>query len=194
MDYAAVAGAGGHAQLGILLDQEDVLRARRDGVGYGGSDDAAADDQDVGLIHGNEGEDLTTESAKSTGKRRDLGWNGGFVEMGGTIDEPGLGAVVDGVVGAAILYVGVAPEGGGAVYAVFVQSVEEDVEGGQLLFVVVIVAGYAGQSFQAGVGGRHAFAHHFHNGVAAANFDVFFAFAGGTGCADFVVYVAACAD
>jgi len=44
VDYAAVAGAGGHAELGILLDEEDILGALGDGVGDGGADYAAADD------------------------------------------------------------------------------------------------------------------------------------------------------
>jgi hypothetical protein len=44
VDYAAVASAGGHAELGILLDQEDVLGALGDSVSYGRADYAAADD------------------------------------------------------------------------------------------------------------------------------------------------------
>src|SRR6266849_1619991 len=90
--------------------------------------------------------------------------------------------------------VGVLPKRAGAVRAVLVQRVGEDVEGGELLFVVVVVAGDAGHGFEAGVGGRHAFAHHFDDGVAAGDFDVFFAFAGGAGGADFVVDAAAGAD
>src|SRR4029077_3721707 len=92
------------------------------------------------------------------------------------------------------LVVGVLPERDGAVCAIFVQRVEEDVEGGEFLFVVVVVAGDAGHRFEASVGGRHALAHHFDDGVTAANFDVFFAFAGGAGGADFVIDIAARAD
>src|SRR5712664_3442573 len=92
------------------------------------------------------------------------------------------------------LVVGVLPKRGGAVHAVFVQRVKENVEGGEFLFVVVVVAGDAGEGFVAGVGGRHAFAHHFDDGVAAGHFDVFFAFAGGAGGAVFVVDAAAGAD
>src|SRR5712664_2407798 len=92
------------------------------------------------------------------------------------------------------LVVGVLPKRGGAVHAVFVQRVKENVEGGEFLFVVVVVAGDAGHGFEAGVSGRHAFAHHFDDGVAAGDFDVFFAFAGGAGSADFVVDAAAGAD
>src|SRR5229473_3444666 len=90
--------------------------------------------------------------------------------------------------------VGVLPKRGGAVRAVFVQRVEKDVEGGELLFVVVVVVRDAGHGFEAGVGGRHAFAHHFDDGVAAGDFDVFFAFPCGAGGADFVIDAAARAD
>src|SRR4029077_15604087 len=48
MDDATVARAGGHTELGILLDEKDVLGAMGDGVGYGPADYAAADDWDVG--------------------------------------------------------------------------------------------------------------------------------------------------
>ena len=44
------------------------------------------------------------------------------------------------------------------------------------------------QSFKTGVGGRHALAHHFDDGMAAGNFNVFFAAAGGACRADVVVY------
>src|SRR6266851_5244959 len=67
---AAVARAGDHAELGILLDEENVAGALGDGVGDGAADYAAADDEDVGLVHGSEEEDLTTEFAESTEKTR----------------------------------------------------------------------------------------------------------------------------
>src|SRR5260370_32442513 len=92
------------------------------------------------------------------------------------------------------LVVRVLPKRSGAVDTVFAQRVKKDVEGGELLFVVVVVAGDAGHGFEAGVGGRHAFAHHFNDRVAAGDFDVFFAFAGGASSADFVIDAAARAD
>ena len=70
VDYAAVASAGGHAELGILLDEEDVAGALGDGVGDGAADYATANDENVGLVHGSEEEDLTTECAESTEKTR----------------------------------------------------------------------------------------------------------------------------
>src|SRR6266852_7660373 len=92
------------------------------------------------------------------------------------------------------LVVRVLPKRGGAVHAVFVERVKKDVEGGEFLLVVVVVVRDAGHGFEAGVGGRHAFAHHFDDGVAAGDFDVFFAFPCGAGGADFVIDAAARAD
>src|SRR6202521_5296718 len=139
-------------------------------------------------LHGDGGNGPTKE------RRETLVADGGFVEIGDAIDEVRFRPVVNGVGRAATLVVRVLPKRGGAVDAVFVERVKKDVEGGELLFVVVVVACDAGHSFEAGIGGRHALAHHFDDGVAAGDLDVFFAFAGGAGGADFVIDAAAGAD
>src|SRR5262245_56536238 len=51
MDHAAIAGTGGHAEFGILFDEEDVLPAMGEGFGDGAADDTAADDESVDLVH-----------------------------------------------------------------------------------------------------------------------------------------------
>jgi hypothetical protein len=73
--------------------------------------------------------------------------------------------------------------------AVLVQGIKIDVEGAELLFVIVVIARDAMQRFQARIGGRHTFAHHLDDGVAARNLDVFFALTGGTGAAHVAVYI-----
>ncbi len=52
MDHAAVARAGGHAGTRKGFDEEDVVPAEREFPGDGAADDSAADDEDVGLVHG----------------------------------------------------------------------------------------------------------------------------------------------
>ncbi len=54
MNHTAVARAGGHAELRILLDEENVIGVLGDGVGDGATDYAAADDENVGLVHRSE--------------------------------------------------------------------------------------------------------------------------------------------
>jgi len=51
VDDAAVARAGGHANAGHLLEDEDVGRARRQLGGNGAADNPASDDDDVGSFH-----------------------------------------------------------------------------------------------------------------------------------------------
>ena len=52
MHHAAIARAGGHAQLGHLLEQKDVLGARGDLAGQRAAHHSSADDDYVGSIHG----------------------------------------------------------------------------------------------------------------------------------------------
>src|SRR5258707_5988331 len=117
-----------------------------------------------------------------------------FVKIRSALDKLRFRAVVHGVHGVLAWLISIAPERGGAVLAVFIQRIEVDVEGGQLLFVVVVIARHAGHGFEAGVLRRHPFAHHFNNGVAAADFDVFFTFARRAGGAYFVIDVTAGTD
>ncbi len=49
--HAAVARTGGHPQLGKLLDKKNVLPTFGDGARDGAANDAAADDQNVRLVH-----------------------------------------------------------------------------------------------------------------------------------------------
>jgi hypothetical protein len=49
--HPAVARAGSHSQLGKFLDKEYILPALRYGVGDSAANHAAADDQNVGLVH-----------------------------------------------------------------------------------------------------------------------------------------------
>jgi hypothetical protein len=65
MNYAAVARAGGHAELGILFDKENIVRALRNGVRNGAADYPAADYKNVGLVHELH-KDLTIDFAEST--------------------------------------------------------------------------------------------------------------------------------
>ena len=51
MNDAAVARAGGHAEFGNLFDKEDVLPAAGKRFGDGTADYAAANDQNVDLVH-----------------------------------------------------------------------------------------------------------------------------------------------
>src|SRR5262249_35422326 len=51
VNHAAVAGAGGHAELGELLDEKDVLPASRNRVSDRAANHAAANDQNIGLVH-----------------------------------------------------------------------------------------------------------------------------------------------
>jgi len=51
MDDATVASAGTHAEAGILLQQKNVRPMPRKFHGYSAADYAAADDQNVGLVH-----------------------------------------------------------------------------------------------------------------------------------------------
>jgi hypothetical protein len=52
MNDAAVARTGRHAELGILLDEENVLPPRGNSSRDGAPDDASPDNQNVGLVHG----------------------------------------------------------------------------------------------------------------------------------------------
>jgi hypothetical protein len=51
VDDAAVARAGRHAELGILLDEKDVLPTAGESFGDGATDYAAANNQNVDLVH-----------------------------------------------------------------------------------------------------------------------------------------------
>src|SRR5208282_5124391 len=51
VDDAAIARAGGHPELGILLDEKDVLPAAGEGIGEAATDYAAANNQNVDLVH-----------------------------------------------------------------------------------------------------------------------------------------------
>ena len=74
----------------------------------------------------------------------------GFVEERDAGGEPRLRAVMDGVLRGALV-IEIAPKGSCAVDAVFIQCVEENVEGFQFLFVVFIVVSYAVQRFEASI-------------------------------------------
>jgi hypothetical protein len=52
MDYTAIPAAGGHAELGILLDQENIPPAARERFRNRAADNAPSDDETVDLIHG----------------------------------------------------------------------------------------------------------------------------------------------
>src|SRR5579885_860751 len=52
VNYSGVARARGHAGPGILLGQKDIGIARGGGVSDRAADNAAADDEDVGSLHG----------------------------------------------------------------------------------------------------------------------------------------------
>src|SRR5579871_1455949 len=65
---AAVARAGGHADLRILLDEENILPVLRNGLRDGAADDATTDNQNVGLVHGS----LTGPLRRNRSKRRNL--------------------------------------------------------------------------------------------------------------------------
>src|SRR5258708_28803823 len=51
MNHAAVARAGSHAQLGVLLNKEYVIRPLRNSMRNRATDYAAADNKNVGLVH-----------------------------------------------------------------------------------------------------------------------------------------------
>src|SRR5229473_1598481 len=93
-----------------------------------------------------------------------------FVEEGLAGNEAGFRAVMHGIRSLLARFVAVAPERSGAMRAVFVDSVEIDMEGAEFLFVVFVVVLDARQSFHAGIRGRFPLTHHFNNGVSAADF------------------------
>jgi hypothetical protein len=51
VDDAAVPRAGAHAELGHLLEKEDVLPSRGSGTRDRATNDASTDDEDIGLVH-----------------------------------------------------------------------------------------------------------------------------------------------
>src|SRR6266849_9375865 len=91
-------------------------------------------------------------------------------------------------------FVAIAPERCSAVHAVLVEGVEIYVKRPEFFLVVLVVAGDAAQRFEAGVRGRFALAHHFDDGMAAGNLDVFLALARRTRGAHFIVHEAARAN
>lgn len=48
-----------------------------------------------------------------------------------------------------VFFVRGAPQGGGAVHAIFIYGIEKYVKGGQLLFVVFVVVRHAAHAFEA---------------------------------------------
>ena len=127
MNYAAVARAGGHAEFGILLNEENVVRTLGNSVRYGAADYAATDDENVGLVHFRK--DLTTDRTESTERSKQLLADGRFVEIRLAINQLGFCAIVDGIGRAAALVVCIVPKRGGAMYSIFVQRIEKDVKG-----------------------------------------------------------------
>src|SRR5215831_7959642 len=113
MIHAAVARTRSHAQLGELLDQENVLPPRRNHARYGAPNNAAANDENVGLVHGDS-----------------LSACVDFVEEGLALFEARLCPIVYGVHRVLGILIVVPPKGRGAVLAVFIERVEENVEGG----------------------------------------------------------------
>src|SRR6266568_998894 len=174
---AAVARAGGHAQLGKLLDEKNVLPARGDDAGDGAADHATADDQNIRLIH------FSILLVAADG-----------VEVGLARNQARFSAVVDRVGGLLVFFVSIAPQRSSAVRAVLVERVKINMESPEFFLVVFVVVRDTNQSFKTCLFGRHALAHHFDDGVAAGNFYVFLALASGTRRADFIVHAAARAD
>src|SRR6266581_1321117 len=177
MDDSAIARTGGHANARILLHQKDILPALRKHIRGGAADHAAADDQDIRLIH------FSILLVAADG-----------VEVGFARSQAGFSAVVDRVGGLLVFFVSIAPQRSGAVHAIFIERVEIDVKGSEFFLVVVVVVRNARQRFHARIAGRHSFAHHFDDGVAAGNFYVFLAFASRARRTDFIVHAAARAD
>src|SRR5690242_15740894 len=173
----AVAGAGGHSELGKLLDQKNVLPPLGNGARDGAADHAAADNQNIGLIH------LFILLVAAN-----------FVEERLARNQARFRPVVHRVGSLFVGFVAVAPERNSAVHSVLVDGVEIKMEGAELFLVVLVVAGDARHRFKARIGGRFSLTHHFNDRVAAADLDVFLALSRGTRRADFVVHIAARAD
>src|SRR5713101_1375770 len=177
MDDSAIARTGGHANARILLHQKDILPALRKHIRGGAADHAAADDQDVSLIH------VSILLVAADG-----------VEVGLARSQAGFRAVVDRVGGLLVFFVSIAPQRSGAVHAIFIESVKIDVESPEFFLVVFVVVSDASQCFKTCLFWRHSFAHHFDDGVAAGNFYVFLAFASRARRTDFIVHATARAD
>src|SRR6266568_682546 len=177
MDDSAIARTGGHANARILFHQKDILPALRKHIRGGAADHATADDQDIRLVH------VSILLVAADG-----------VEVGLARSQAGFSAVVDRVGGLLVFFVSIAPQRSGAVHAVLVERVKINMKSPEFFLVVVVVVRNARQRFHARIGGRHALAHHFDDGVAAGNFYVFLAFASRARRADFVVHAAARAD
>ena len=86
------------------------------------------------------------------------------------------------------------PQNSASVQAILIKGVELYVEFGEARFVILEIVRDAAQRFLARVRGRHPLAHHFHDGVRAADADVFFAQARRAGRAHFVIHEISRAD
>src|SRR6266851_1734883 len=117
-----------------------------------------------------------------------------FIEKRFAFDEARLRAIVNRIHRVLFFLVMIAPERGRAVDTVFVQRVEKNVKGREFSLVVFVVARDARHRFEARVCRRFALAHHFDDGMATGNLDVFLALARRTRRAHFIVHAATCAN
>src|SRR2546429_9753089 len=76
----------------------------------------------------------------------------GFLKKGFARDQPGFGAVMDGVGGLLACLIAVAPKRNRAVRAVFVDGVKVEVEGVEFCLVVLVIVCDTRHGFHAGVG------------------------------------------
>jgi len=83
MDHAAVARAGGHAGFGKRFDEKDVVPAGGEFAGDGAADDSAADDEDVGLVHGVKRIRQEEGNENEEGEEREMLITGGLGKLGG---------------------------------------------------------------------------------------------------------------